>query len=652
MNWSWFPLVGLGVLSVACFDPDLVMEQSDGATAGTASAGPDTGTACSPGESQPCICDGGSSGTQTCADDGSSFGSCECDGSDSTTTPDPTVDPTTGPPPECTSDDDCASMAEGECEQGICGDDGTCSVEPRAEGTPCGDASEVECSAADTCDGEGTCAANDLPDGAPCPTCPLGVCSCLEGACGDCTDFAPSNNFVTDRSVQGWDLTGGWGLYREAPQSFVRGSVRFEGQVFGTDGNRMAPYPSSEDEESYARTPPTVLPATLEFLSWNVDEGANVDNKTIRISTDGGMTFIPVVDCNAGGAFPFCQFRNDERAADDWDPVSIPLPPRMVGQVGIVEFTYDTLDSCCNFEQGWYIDATNFATECACTQDASCLPLGGDCGAGICGEAGECELDPAAADTACGDATDNDCNAPDTCDGVGYCTNNEALTGLSACSDCPAGAGGCNTCQAAVCVDCLMQPAENDFSNGAGSVAGWVVDDLSGTGADWQIFFSAPQTTEPMSMPTPLSFGPSFGTDGNRQVPYTDALEEAETSSVTTPPDVVPAAITFASWHADEGSNPYDTKRIELSVDDGATWNVLIDCEVDMLAQPFCLFEPGTRDGADWDLISLDTAAFVDQTGILRFTYDTVDTCCGDERGWFIDNLNFARYCLDFPFPQ
>lgn len=637
----------------ACFNPDPI--QTTESTTDATSVGPDTGTECMPGQSQPCTCGDGQSGTQICAGDGSGFGSCECEGSDSTTTIDPsgtTVEPTTGPPPECTSDDECADMARGECEQGICDEDGTCTVEPREEGTPCGDASEGECSGADVCDGAGACSANDLPNGAPCETCPLGVCSCLDGACGDCNAFAASNNFITGRGVAGWELTGGWNLYREAPQNFARGPVVFEGQVFGTDGNRSAPYPSNEDEQSYARTAPTILPAALEFLSWNVDEGTGVDNKTIRVSTDGGASFTTVLDCNnVGGMVPFCQFRTDDRAPDDWDFVSIPLPPPLVGQVGIVEFTYDTLDNCCGFEQGWYIDATNFATECACQDDSGCLPLGGDCGAGLCGGTGECELDPVAAGTACGDATDTECNGADACDGVGYCAGNEAPTGLSMCDDCPAGVGSCNSCQAAMCVDCLMQPVENDFGFGSGSFEGWTIDDLGGMGADWQIFSSAPQTAQPMSTPIPLSFAPSFGTDGNRVAPYADGLQEAEFSSVTTAPDLVPAMITFASWHLDEGSNPYDTKRIELSVDDGVTWNVLVECEGNPMIQPFCIPEMGDRDGADWDLISLDTAAFMGQTGILRFTYNTGDDCCDFERGWFIDNLNFAQYCTDFPFP-
>ncbi|MCH9681961.1 MAG: hypothetical protein K0V04_11045 [Deltaproteobacteria bacterium] len=621
----------------------------------TSSSPTDTGTdtECTPGVSQDCACDDGTLGSQVCAADGSGFGACDCMGGvTSTTGPDPdssTADPTTGPPPECVVDADCGGMASGECEQDVCSDAGECEVQPAAEGTACGDATNSECSAPDTCDGRGTCSANDQGDGSACTNCPLGICACAAGTCGDCNSFAPSNNFITTRSVEGWTLTGDWALYREAPQNQVNGPVLFTSQVLGTNGNRSSPLPGAEVEASSARTPPGVLPANLDFLSWNVDEGSGFDTKAINVSLDGGMTFSPVFDCELTGGLPFCDFRDETRAADDWDVISIPLPPPMVGQVGIIEFTYNTGDDCCGFEKGWYVDAINFATECACANDASCAALGGDCGDGVCGALGECELDPMAIDTACGDGTDVECNAPDLCDGVGYCLPNQASNGLSTCSDCAMGAGGCTFCQEGVCPDCQNLSALNDFQSGSLAFNGWLIEDLSGDGADWQIYFSAPQNTEPGSVPVPLSFAPSFGTDGNRQAPYGGALQEVEHSRITTTPDTVPASIMFDSWNVDEGSG-FDTKLIEISTDGGMTWDVLVDCNLGP-PQPFCMNVPDGRLGTDWDAIVIDTAAYQGMVGQLRFTYNTGDTCCGFERGWFIDNLNFAEYCSDPQFP-
>jgi hypothetical protein len=638
-------ILGLTLLLGACFDPDPtpLTSESDGTTAGE----PTAGTTCDPGEEQACTCEDGSAGTQTCSADGSGFGACECEAADSTTAgtdPSTTTDETTGPPPECTDASDC-NMAKGiECQLDIC-TDGVCLVEYEPDGTECGDRSETECDLPDSCF-RGECAVNEAPAGTACSDCDTGVCSCAGGICGDCDTFAPENNFITARSIDGWTLTGGWGLYREAPQNFDSGPAVFSNQVFGTDGNRVAPYPGSETETSSARSRPFMLPATLEFLSWNVDEGSGADTKQINVSVDGGVTFTPIVMCNGGlgGPQAFCNFRGAERAPDDWDSISIPLPPELVGQVGIVELTYNTFDPCCGFEKGWYIDVANLATECACVGDEACAELGAECGTGVCGGSGECELDALAAGETCGDAADAECNDPDACDGVGYCMPNEAPTGFTQCDDCPAGAGNCNVCQAGTCVDCQSIVSTN-FNGGV--PAGWTIEDLGGTGADWQIFNSAPQNQEPGSVPLPLSFAPSFGTDGNRQAPYPGA--EVEFSRVTTGGMVVPTTLEFSSWNVDEGSG-FDTKTIELSVDGGASWNVLVDCSAGINPQPFCDFRDATRLGDDWDAIALDTSMFAGQVGQFRFTYNTGDSCCNFEKGWFIDN--FAEVCADSPFPN
>lgn len=639
------PALALVLLSGACFNPDLNPLETE-SSPGTTSGDTTSGMVCEPGAVETCPCDGGE-GTHVCRDDGSGFGACECAISDSSTTTDPTAT-TTGPPPECEVDADCEGVfPPSDCVEPQCADDGTCLAAARPEGTACGDASEGQCTGADTCDAKGNCVLNDAPEGSACTDCPLGVCTCVAGACGDCAAFAPQNNFLTTRSIEGWELTGGWGLYREAPQNQNSGPVVFDGQVLGTDGNRVEPYPGEENELSHALSAPLILPASLEFLSWNVDEGT-IDTKQVRVSTDGGMSFTTLADCSMGGQ-PFCQFRDDTRAPDDWDAISLAVPPAMVGQVGLVELTYNTQDACCGFEKGWFIDAANFGTECACPEDAACEALGGECGAAVCGASGECELDALAAGTSCGDASEVECNAADACDGVGYCASNEAVTGLTSCQDCPGGAGSCNACQAGECVDCVSQPPTNDFNAGTSSSEGWLIEDLSGSGADWRIYFSAPQSQVVGSVPIPLSFAPSFGTDGNRQAPYPG--EETEHSRITTTPDTVPASLTFSSWHLDEGGGGIDNKIIELSVDGGVSWNVLVNCSGMPGGQPFCMFRNDNRLGTDWDSIVIDTSAFVGQVGQLRFTYNTGDSCCDFERGWFIDNLAFAQYCSDSPFP-
>ena len=111
----------------------------------------------------------------------------------------------------------------------------------------------------------------------------------------------------------------------------------------------------------------------------------------------------------------------------------------------------------------------------------------------------------------------------------------------------------------------------------------------------------------------------------------------------------VPAEITFMSWNVDEGDF-FDTKRIDISVNGGMTWNNLVDCAV-APTQPFCNFVDEGRAANDWDLVVLDTSMWMGQPGQLRFSYDTGDSCCTFERGWYIDDLSFASYCDDEPFP-
>ena len=627
--------VGLVLLVGGCFDPDRAVDEVEA----TETQG-DTGEppVCEPGASEACTCDDGSASTRTCRSDGSGFGACAC-----------MDDDTTGdPPPECERDSDCSSMSTSECEEAVCGANGTCSVQPLPAGTACGDASEGECTAADSCDGAGSCSANHAANGTPCASCDLGVCACAGGTCGDCSTFADGNTFTTERSIAGWELTGDWGLYREAPQNQFNPPIPFGTQVLGTDGNRAFPYPGGEVEVSSARSTPFVLPAEIQFQSWHVDEGSGYDTKMVRISVDGGDTWEVLVDCNVSIEQVFCLSRGDGREPDDWDTVLLTVPVALVGQLGIIEFSYDTGDECCEFERGWFIDVANFGTECACAADESCDGLGSVCGAAVCGAAGECVLDAVEAGTACGDSSENQCKAPDACDGFGYCADNREPNGFLQCTDCPAGPGSCNTCQVGECVDCENIATVNDFSWGSTSYAGWVIEDLGGTGADWRHYFSAP--TSSLGPQVSLSGSPAFGTDGNRVTPYPGA--ENEHSRVTTSPDVLPSTLTFQSWHQDEGGeHGVDHKLIEVSTDDGETWTVLVDCLVDTL--PFCVNygSATSRPGNQWDTINLPMGGFAGQVGRLRFTYDTGDSCCAWERGWFIDNLNFAQYCMDPVFP-
>jgi hypothetical protein len=386
----------------------------------------------------------------------------------------------------------------------------------------------------------------------------------------------------------------------------------------------------------------------IVFLSLNVDVGRGMSEiTTVRASVDGWVSWDTLADCAIDPSWAFCQ-PNMEQDPGVFNLVQIPVPVGLQGSDGIVEFGYNTIDQCCGFEKGWYIDSLNIATECVCQEDPDCAAYTDPCGTGICVASGECGLMPMPEDTVCGDPFDNDCNGADSCDGVGYCRNNESSNGLALCGDCPAG-GQCSFCEAGQCLDCQSFSDFGDF-NDPGSVAEWVVTDLIATGADWRIYDEAPMNSNAGSMPVPFPNAPVYGNDGNRQEPYPGG--EQEHSTVVTGEGLVPNTFQFISWNVDEGGLSYDNKLVEISVDAGASWTTLVHCEAGIdSGQPFCTFVDDGRAADDWDPISIDTSAWAGMTGQIRFTYDSQDGCCGFERGWFIDDLNaFSISCNDEPF--
>ncbi|MEM7155825.1 MAG: hypothetical protein AAF799_23445 [Myxococcota bacterium] len=641
LRFAFFGFALVPLFIASCFNPPVGgggTETDDATTGG-----------CTPNVVRECTCPDGAMGLETCVG-GIDFSDCQCDAL-ATTTTDATADETAAP--ECLNDEDCADQAS-ECVGATC-DGGVCVVENLAAGTACGDSADGECDGADTCDGRGACSTNVAADGVECSTCEGDVCSCVEGACGECPGFAATNEFLTPRSIAGWELEGGWGLFTAAPATFASAAVTFTGQVFGTDGNRVSPYPGAQLEASLARTRPTVLPAELEFQSWHVDEGgiigpqpAAFDSKRVSVSTDGGETWTVLADCSDGSEVPpaFCGPRLDERSATDWDAIALPVPPELVGEMGIVEFAYDTLDECCDVERGWYIDSLNFATECDCISDAACAAYDSDCGIAECFNTGACAFMSEPQGTKCGDATSSWCDGADTCNSTGQCLTNVRPSVTSTCEDCAS--GSCTVCEAGTCGDCSATVNEFD---GPSAIDGWTITSLQdGEPAGWGVYPVVPraQNFDPMMIDGGVLQGaPALGNDGNRVRDYPGA--HVEESTIVSPVDVVPETLTFDSWHVDEGGSggQFDTKIIEISTDGGADWETLVNCTAEADGTPFlfCLPEPVGRAMDDWDPISIDLGPWAGQMGQLRLTYSTGDSCCGFERGWFIDNLNFAVPC-------
>lgn len=567
----------------------------------------------------------------------------------------------------CQTDDDCSEL-DGACVVGHCNEAHACEAAPRPAQTPCGGAPDGDCDEQDACDGAGHCQALLKPDGTYCGDCPAGPGSCdhcFAGVCGDCTTRALTKTFASQFAISGWKVNGSWGVHESTPPTsnfqdltlLGTAGQPFLAPVFGTDGNREHPYPGAEIETSQADTPPFIVPASLNFYSWNADEGFQFDSKSVSISVDGGQTFDILAICPEDFSQPlpyaFCNSVSG-RAVDAWDYIQIPVPAQYQGQVGIVRFTYFSQDYLVGSEQGWFIDRLEFATECACSGDDSCGYLENTCATATCDTVSlECKLVPQALGEACTADGEGVCSGADSCDAFGLCNPGWDALEAVACDTCPAGAGACAGCALGECLDCKplqtfahLQGMDSDDDLPA---KGWTV------GPDWHLTNHVP----PNSTDASPQFFPDYsqyvlehvlGTDGSRVESAPPGNEHSQ-GAVTTSQSLIPAELTFRSWHQDRGGQlGRDNKRVRVSIDGGSSWTVLADCSNTSLTPvpPFCAdWTPmsGTnRAVTDWDEVSLTVPEeLVGQIGIFELAYDTVDGGQGWERGWYIDDINVAR---------
>ncbi|MEQ9324190.1 MAG: hypothetical protein RIF41_33820, partial [Polyangiaceae bacterium] len=156
----------------------------------------------------------------------------------------------------------------------------------------------------------------------------------------------------------------------------------------------------------------------------------------------------------------------------------------------------------------------------------------------------------------------------------------------------------------------------------------------------WSIYAAAPPSQQNPSVSFP---GLAFGTDGNQTTPYPS--DENENSATLSPVQVIPANLTFESWHVDEGTN-VDNKAFSISVDGGNSFVPVMDCMTNGGGYPMCQLFQGPRPGNQWDTVSIPVPAMlVGQKGIIRIDYDTLDACCSFEQGWYLRNANFFIIC-------
>ena len=114
--------------------------------------------------------------------------------------------------------------------------------------------------------------------------------------------------------------------------------------------------------------------------------------------------------------------------------------------------------------------------------------------------------------------------------------------------------------------------------------------------------------------------------------PIFDDYEGVEHSYAQTPPIDTSAGGTFRfETYVAHEDGPYDKKTVEVSTDDGLTWDPIYENS-----------EFNSLPLRSWETIEISVAPGIGVPNTLfRFRYDTIDNCCGgpdaDEIGWYLD---------------
>jgi len=112
--------------------------------------------------------------------------------------------------------------------------------------------------------------------------------------------------------------------------------------------------------------------------------------------------------------------------------------------------------------------------------------------------------------------------------------------------------------------------------------------------------------------------------------------------SVTSPPIDLSAsrdsALRFMHYLQTENASPYDAARVQVSVDNGATWKDLYVTSI------------GT--GGVMQRRDIDLSAYDGKIVLLRFSFDTVDGIANYYEGWIIDDVLVSGVTNGEPFPN
>ncbi|QWV97167.1 putative Ig domain-containing protein [Geomonas nitrogeniifigens] len=87
------------------------------------------------------------------------------------------------------------------------------------------------------------------------------------------------------------------------------------------------------------------------------------------------------------------------------------------------------------------------------------------------------------------------------------------------------------------------------------------------------------------------------------------------------------ASLKFWSWEQTEGNTSYDTRKVFLSTDGGATWSLLVQL---------------TDATSSWHQVVTSLAPYAGMTVKLKFEFNSVDGVGNAYRGWYLDDVTVA----------
>ncbi|ETR67033.1 MAG: hypothetical protein OMM_05357 [Candidatus Magnetoglobus multicellularis str. Araruama] len=134
---------------------------------------------------------------------------------------------------------------------------------------------------------------------------------------------------------------------------------------------------------------------------------------------------------------------------------------------------------------------------------------------------------------------------------------------------------------------------------------------------------------------------------------HTDNYDKMSTNVLTSQAidirDSYIAQLTF--WHQMKSEKNWDGGYLQISIDDGNTWNSLNQSEM-IQGTPFGILEDNNASGRvnawngniSWEKVIFDISRYAGNKILLKFIMESDEaTDCGENDGWYIDDLTVSK---------